>query len=87
MVYIVSLPQLRLGCCPNHDKHMHYATMVDLTTWNNWNPKHCFCYHEHHNIKNLMNVDFEILDESNWFGDGLICHSKCIECWFKIGKP
>jgi hypothetical protein len=27
-----------------------------------------------------MNVDFEVIDVSNWFGDGLIRHLECVRC-------
>ncbi len=39
-----------------------------------------FHYHERHNARNPMNVDFEVIDVSNWFGDGLIRHLECVRC-------
>jgi hypothetical protein len=39
-----------------------------------------FHYHECRNVRNPMNVHFEVLDESSWFGDGLIHHLECVRC-------
>jgi hypothetical protein len=46
--------------------------MVNLTTLNNQIQNIILHYRECHNVWNHMDVDFDILDESNWFGDGLI---------------